>query len=717
VPDGTTALLTPSRAQTARQVTVLHELPARVRLKVPALRWETTLAERLEASLGGRDGIVEARANPACASLTLRYTGTPSRELIQEWIDEAYDSPLPEKPRDEAPSLRPLICGALTVTSALLGVPPLWRGGLLAVSAWPIFQRAITAVREERRLTVDALDASAIGLLGARGDIMAAGLSSSLIAFGEYIRAHTAGRSRRDLTALLGERERFAWVQRGEAKIRLRASEIQPGDIVIVYSGQMISVDGEVVSGHGLVDQQMLTGESRLIESGPGANVYASTLLADGKLYINTEKSGASTRAHQLVRLLEDAPSQETQMTNYARQFADRLVLPTLALAGGVAVVGTPAAAVSVLLFDFATGIRVSAPTTILASLSSAMRRGVLIKGGAGLERLAKVDTLIFDKTGTLTRGTPTVSDVKTFKNEISPEEVLVLAAAAERRLSHPVAQAITREAEKLELPITERSDSHYTLGLGVAATIDGASVLVGDARLLKRHGVELNSHRAKRNGSDPSSSVLIARERELLGEVLYADQVREEAGLALDALRGLGIKEIHMVTGDDEEAALQVAAPLGIENVMANVFPEDKARFVQELREQDKVVAVVGDGINDSPALAFADVSVSLKGGSDIARETADVVLQDDLMGLPLAIETSREAMQIIRQNLAIVGVPNALGLGLAVLGAAGPIVSTAINNGSSVLAAANGLRPLVSNAQRANKGTPAESNRRSGR
>jgi Cu2+-exporting ATPase len=369
-------------------------------VRLPSLRWEKSLAERLEASLAGRNGVLEAHANSLCASLTLRYSGTLSLERIKEWIDEANDSPLPDRAPDEAPSLRPLICGALTVTSALLGVPPLWRGGLLAVSAWPIFQRAIAAVREERRLTVDALDASAIGLLGARGDIMAAGLSSSLIAFGEYIRARTAGRSRRDLTELLGEGERFAWVVRGEAKVRLRASEIQSGDIVIVYSGQMISVDGEVVTGRGFIDQKMLTGESRLVESGPGASVYASTLLADGKLYIKTEKSGASTRAHQLVRLLEDAPSQETQITNYARQFADRLVLPTLALAGGVAVIGTPAAAVSVLLFDFATGIRVSAPTTILASLSSAMRNGVLIKGGASLERLAKVDTLIFDKTG-----------------------------------------------------------------------------------------------------------------------------------------------------------------------------------------------------------------------------------------------------------------------------------------------------------------------------
>ncbi|MBV8718260.1 MAG: heavy metal translocating P-type ATPase [Chloroflexi bacterium] len=703
------------------ECTIVHHVPGRVRLRVRRLQHEPELGQRVVAWLTAQSGVHAARASAPNASLVVTFD---SAVLSVVDIVNMLNAGLPSDAHRAAGSAPPgrsaLICGGLALGLSLFGAPGLITGALLAASAVPVVARALSSLREERQLSADALDATAIGILLARGDIAAAALSASLIAGGEYIRALTARRSQGALTALLAAQGRSAWVVRGRRKERVAAELVEPGDVVVTYPGELLVVDGLVVRGRALVDQKTLTGESVPVLKTAGASVFASTVVTDGKLYVEAQAVGTRTRAGVIVQLLEDAPRHDTRLGNYARRYADRLVLPTFALAGGLLVVtGDIARAVSVLIIDFATGIRVSAPTTVLAAMTSAVHSDILVKGGRALEQLAAVDTLVFDKTGTLTEGRPRVTQVHAFDRAVSRQQVLRLAAGAEQRLSHPAAEAIVQAAQRAGVAIPERGDLHLAVGLGVRAEIEGATIHIGSPRYLARQQVKLSDAArglADDAGRRGASTVFIARDGCLIGALSYADMPRPEAPTVIDALRARGIREFVMVTGDNTQVARYVAQQLRIERVEAEVFPEHKADIVRELQARGHVVGVIGDGINDSPALAHADVSISLKAASEVARETADIVLHGDLNGLPVAVDIARQAMDVIRQNLAIVAAPNAAGMLLAALGMVGPVGATALNNGSNVAAALNGLRPLLRRGGGAPISGPAEPVRRAG-
>jgi P-type Cu2+ transporter len=688
---------------------LVHETPGRVRLRVERLRRDPPRCERVAEAAEAQPGVYAARANPACGSLVLEFDPElTSSAKLRGWLLRGAPGPgtngyRPRRQRSEstADTRVPLLSGVAALALGLVGAPAALTAGLLLVGAAPIAARAVTALTEEHQLSADALDATAVGILAAQGSLPAAALSVALIAGGEHIRALTARQSRAALSGLLAHTSQFAWVQRGRRTEKVAVAGVRPGDTVVIYPGDLVPVDGVVLRGRALVDQTRLTGESEPVVAGTGDAVYASTVLTDGKLYLRAEKVGEATRASRIVRLLDDAPMQDTRLTNYARRYADRLVPPTFALAGGLLLAtGDLARAVSVLIIDFATGIRVSAPTTVLAAMTAAVRRDVLVKGGRAFEQLAAVDTLVFDKTGTLTVGKPHVRLIRALRPGVSEQTLLMLAAAAERRLNHPAARAIVRAAEARQLPIPERGDSQYVVGEGVRADVDGHEVLVGSPTFLRRRQVGLPPGAralADQAGARGISAVFVAHDGDVLGLVGYADEPRPEARLVLDRLRSRGVRDLIMVTGDNTRVAQAVADRLGIDRVQSEVFPDQKAEIVRALQAQGRLVGVVGDGINDSPALAYANVSVSLDAGSDVARETADVVLHGDLHGLPEAIDVARESMRLIRQNLAIVGLPNATGMVLASLGALGPVAATALNNGSSVAAAVNGLRPLM--------------------
>lgn len=682
---------------------IVHRVPGRLRLRVPRLKREPGLAERLLAFLGNQPGIESVRVSLSIAALIVTYDRTSvSPPQVLAWVGRASIAPVVRTARaSPAPRVTSLLCAGAALALSVIGAPAALTIGVLAVGALPIAARAARSLIQERRISVDVLDAVAIGVLGGQGSLLAAALAASLIEGGEYIRSLTARTSGAALAELLSTRGRTAWVLRGQRRERVPVDALAVGDTVVVYPGELIPVDGTVVRGQALVDQKTLTGEAVPVWRSVGQSVFASTIVADGKLYLRAEKVGAATRAGQIVRLLESAPEVDTRMANYARRFADRLVLPTLLLSGGVyAFTGNLSRAIAILIFDLATGIRVSAPTAVLASMTAAARHAVLIKGGHAIERLAAVDVLVFDKTGTLTSGTPAVVEVLSSQPGMPPDEVLRLAAAAEQRLSHPAAEAIVREAVDRGLTIPEREDSHYRVGLGVEARLSGGAVLVGSERFLSARGLAIPSGardataRAGRNGA---TTVFVGWNGTVIGAVAYADRPRTEAAEVLKELHQRGIRRVVMVTGDHPLVARAVARQVGIDQVEAEAFPEQKTEIVRKLQCEGYVVGVVGDGINDSPALAYADVSISLKGGTDLARETADVVLHGDLRGIVEAIDLSRETMALVRQNLTLVAVPNLAGIALATIGLIGPLASTAINNGSAALAAVNALRPLL--------------------
>jgi Cu2+-exporting ATPase len=468
-----------------------------------------------------------------------------------------------------------------------------------------------------------------------------------------------------------------------------------------VYPGELVPVDGTVVSGRATVDQMILTGESLPVEKQEGQQVFASTVVREGKLYLEATKVGRETMAARIIRLIRDAPVHETRVQNYAEHFADRLAPWTFAAAGAAyAGFGDVNRASSLLIVDYATGIRIAAPTTVLAAMTKAARHGILIKGGRYLEKLADVDAIVFDKTGTLTHGTQAIGRIIPYRSDISEERLLTIAAAAEQRLTHPVADAIIRTVAARGIPIPDRQTSEYTIGQGVEARVNGYWVHVGCHRYMDTKQISLSGalQDLEQIDSEAASPIFVAINGGLAGILTYSDPIRPEAASVVSALRERGVRDVVMLTGDRPAVARRVAEALGITRHVADALPEHKAALVKELQAQGRVVAVVGDGINDSPALAQADVGIAVRGGADVARETSHVAfLEGNLGNIPVAIDIAREAVGLIQENWNLVFYPNSLAMLLALPGLIGPVGATVISNGAGIAAAMNALRPLL--------------------
>ena len=593
-----------------------------------------------------------------------------------------------------------LAVSALAFGGAMFGLPTLLTRILLGLGSVPILSRAVRTAVEERKLGVDGLDGAAAVLMLIQGNFKAAGFMTTLIALGEFIREQTSRKCEKMIGDLLGLAGRSAWVVKGKKRTLVPADSVVVGDTVVVYAGEMVPVDGIVTEGNATIDQAKLTGESMPAEAEPGSLVFASTVLHEGKIYVLCSAVGMKTRAGLVVDMVNTAPRFETRTQNYASLAADKFVTPVLALGIlGFAFTRNLTHMMTILIFDFATGIRISAPTAVLASMQKAARTGVLIKSGAALENLAQVDAVLFDKTGTLTVGEPHVNSVITF-NDYSRQDVVRYAAAVEQRNNHPAARAIVRFALKEKVAIPERSDSDTHSALGVEGRVEGHHIYVGNRRFMDdlKFDIECSHQEAQRITDACESFAYVAIDGKLAALMSYSDQLRAESKAVIQALRKRGVKRIVMATGDSEGPARAMAEKVGVDQVHFCVFPEQKADIVKELQRQGFKVAVVGDGINDSPALAHADVAISLHGGTDIAREKASVVLTDDnLTRLPQAIDLARSSLGLVHQSIGIVTLPNAIGLGLATFGAIGPAMATALNNGSAIVAGLNSLRPLL--------------------
>jgi Cu2+-exporting ATPase len=707
---------------------LVHEIPGRMRFRVPRIAEDAEYSRKLNLLLEADANVTEVRLTPEAASVAIRYKIGPisdekMRSHLIDLIQTANKINIPldlktpankQEPQQESNLWLQFALPAASATLALLGgplglpIPPVVIGGTIALAALPVAQRAIDGIVTEKRLTIDFLDLTAITITTLQSQFISPSIMILLVEIGEAIREQTAKSSKLQTLDLLDSLKQFVWAERNGEKQEISIHEVRPGDVVIVYPGDQIPVDGHIIRGKALIDEQKLTGESMPVMRKKGQSVYTSTLVREGQLYIQAEKIGAETRAGQIIKIMQDAPVHDTRIENYAANIANQAVVPTLLLAGVIfAFTRNFGRAASVLTLDFATGIRVSVPTTVLAALTYAARRGILIRSGRALEKLAQVDAVVFDKTGTLTQGEPTVISVETVSESISPLQVLELAAAAEQRLTHPVADAITRYAQAQGAKILSRGKWNYHIGLGVEAEIDGHKVLVGSDRFLLREGVTLDTlHQKHRPHLEVGSSsiIYVASDGELLGAIAYRDPLRPESQAVIKALQTTARMEIHLLTGDKKQTAIAVAKELGIEpsQTHAEAFPEEKVAVVKDLHTHGKTVAFVGDGINDSPALAYADVSVSFASGSDVARETADVVLmENNLRGLPEAIAIARQALQFIHQNTGIVAIPNLGALMLAVAIGIDPLAATLVNNGSTVIAGLNGLRPLLTESE----------------
>ena len=708
------------------ELTIRHFIPGRVRLHIPVLCRRRSLAEAAQAWLRARTEIKSVRINYQCACLIVEYD-LAHEDLLRAMIGRMRLMSLPElrqlmaltgehdertaEPRvgqlDGSSSLlrrMPLALPTVSVALALSANPivtavnlplMLWNAYPIALRAWRVWQR-------ERRLNVDFLDTLAVVASLLQGNPMAGAVVTWLIKLGDWIRDLTAAGSRRAIRELLEFQAKTAHVIRDGVVVSIPSCELAVSDQVVVYPGDMIPVDGEITAGRALIDQKSITGEGLPVTRGTGEAAFAATVIRDGQLTICASRVGADTTAGQIVRLVESAPIGDTRMQNHAERLADRLVVPELVLATGTAVLSADFNRfLSLVIVDYGTGIRVAAPTAVLASMTRAARAGIVIKSGRHLERLAEIDTVVFDKTGTLTYGTPAVLDVLTYQDHITPRHMLGLAAAAETRLRHPVAEALRSKAKELAANIPECDETQYRLGLGVEGQVNGYYLHVGNERFMRQSEIAVSKAAADRAALDEQgySCLFIAIDGAMAGLVPYSDEIRPESRSVLERLRAMGVRNSVMLTGDNQVVARAVGRRLGLTRCFADMLPADKAVAIQELQREGNVVAMVGDGINDSPALSYADVGIAMKHGAEVAHESAHVVLMEDsLWKLVKAVEVSRGAVQLIKQNYAIVAGMNTLALALALPGGLiSPTMTALISNGSAILATLNGLRPIL--------------------
>jgi heavy metal translocating P-type ATPase len=690
----------PSRLEVEMQ----HLLEGRVRLRLVNVSEDDVM--RAAELVRGAPGVVRANASPASRSLLIAFdpSATHASALI-DLLANGDPSTWPKAPPgpERNGATKAFLNTAVLAASASGLVPALPMGAAVALTAIPSMRRSLRALRE-KRLSVDLLDVAAIGISIYTGQPTTAAFITWLLGIGDVILEKTSDTARNAIAKVLKLDAVDAMVVHDGVPKRVKAKSLRVGDTLLIEPGGCIAADGIVVRGEALVDEKALTGESVPHAKRPGDRVLAATVLVEGELFVEIDRTGTDTTAAKIVQILEGAGAKPMTLQRETERIADRLVLPTFGVAGASAVLsGALERATSVLITDFGTGIRIAVPINALTAITIAAREGVLVKGAQYLERLSKVDTIVFDKTGTLTGGMPQIFEVVPLSG-LDVGEVVRFAAAAETRQRHPVAEAIRRYAAraKLVIPEAELGSSVYSIGFGVVAQVLGREVLVGGERFLRARGIALAgaTRVLERHRQAGASSVLVAMDDTIVGVIGYADEPRAESARVVAALKQGGRRRVILMSGDARQPVEATARAVGVDDSYGELLPEDKAQRVREIQHNGHVVAMVGDGINDAPALAVADVGISLDGGTDVALETADVVLlEGGLQKLPDAFRVADDAMRRVRRGLGLVIAPNAVAIGLGALGLINPAVAAMVNNGSTVLAALAGVAPLLTN------------------
>ncbi len=538
-----------------------------------------------------------------------------------------------------------------------------------------------------------------------------AGVIITLILLGKSLEAVTKGRTSESIKRLMGLQPKTATVLQNGVQIELPIEEVEEGDLILVRPGERIPVDGEIVAGRTSVDESMLTGESLPVEKEVGDKVIGASVNKNGSIQFRATKVGVDTVLAHIIKLVEDAQGSKAPIAQMADivsgyfvpvVFAIALVSAGVWLLLGHGVVFALTVFVAVLTIACPCALGLATPTAIMVGTGKGAEHGVLIKSGAALETVHKIDTIVFDKTGTLTKGRPEATDIVPAQG-VDGDEFLSLAASAEKVSEHPLGEAIVRAAEEKKLPILPVSDFEAVPGFGIEAKIDEKRVLVGNAKLLKSHGIDLGGAvtAADQLAGEGKTSMFIAVEGKYAGLIAVADVVKESSAKAIAALHTMGIS-VAMITGDSRKTAEAIARTVGIDRVLAEVLPQDKAAEVKKLQTEGHKVAMVGDGINDAPALAQADIGIAIGSGTDVAMESADVVLmRSDLMDVPTAIMLSKRVIRTIKQNLFwafgynVLGIPVAAGLLYAFGGPLlNPILAAAAMSLSSVSVLTNALR-----------------------
>ena len=594
----------------------------------------------------------------------------------------------------EEPSIKGMIRASSALVAERFVTNDLLKAGITTVASTPLLIEGTKELFQEG-LTSKVLESAAVAISIYRKDYLAANSTNAMLELGEYIEETTVHKSDDLLKELAKPNVEEAWIEKKVddkiTEILVRSSDVQVGDIVVVGIGNTIPVDGHIIEGSGSINQVSMTGEAEPVVKNRGDRVISGTIVEEGRFRIWAEHVGANTATQRIKHYIENSLNEKSSVQLKANKLANKLVPVTLGLATASYIFTKDFERVaSILQADYSCALKLATPVAFKSTISKAGHNGIMIKGAKSIEALNNADTFVFDKTGTLTAGELEVIEVESFSKEWSEEELLNLTASTEEHYFHPVAEAVVKAAKQRGFVHMHHEEVEFIVAHGVKTEVNGKSVVIGSRHFLEDdEKIDFSEHLEKIEKSIKEGKTLlyIGYDGKLLGTITLADEVRSNAKEAISRLKKLGVKNIIMLTGDTKQKAKMIADELGIDEIRAELLPQDKAKIVKELRVQGKKVAFIGDGINDAPALISAQVGISMSRGADIAKATADIsLLKDDIMAVVEAKEYANKTMNLINNNFnATVGINSCILAG-ATFGIFSPIVTAVLHNGTTI-------------------------------
>lgn len=712
---------------------IIHDLPGRIRIGCRAVGYLSAVSYELKQRLENIRFIENVRVNLVTSNLLIFYNAQQAmseeiRQIVETTIASFSIIAFKEERREKSQvtvnerrlqeePISEMLIRVFTTTATLLyvwirGSKPLAKSffsrfltlpGMSSIGlSMPLFRSGLQALKNHRRPNADTLSATAIlfSLLANRG--VSALTIIWLADIAELLTAYSMDRTRRAIRGMLSVGEEFVWqVKNDGSLVKVELTGIKPEDLIAVHTGEKISVDGVILDGTASVDQSSLTGEFFPVRKNTGEEVFAGTVVKSGNITVRAQNVGDQTAIARVIHMVEEASYRKASIQGFADRFSAQFIPVNFLLAFLVYLItGSTTRALNMLIIDYSCGVRLSTATAFSSALGTAARNGILVKGSNYLEMLAESDTLIFDKTGTLTEGKPQVSSIVPINNSTSKRELLEIAAAAEETSTHPMAEAILHEMVTNGWRIPTHGKIEVIVGKGVKTTVERKVVRVGNRRFMEENNIDLMSFQAEVSKivQKGENLIYVGLGRKLAGILGIKDTLRENMKKGLNRLRMQGVDDIILLTGDVEQQAEIIAQRMAMDRYEAEMLPEDKAEVVLRLQSKGVRVVMVGDGINDAPALAYADVGMAMGSKrTDIAMEAGDITITgDNPLMIPAAIKLAQKTMAIVKQNFAAAIGINSIGLLLASVGILPVFWSAVLHNATTIAVVFNSSRLL---------------------
>ena len=684
-----------------------HEIRGRVRLHICQKRMTCRQADQLEYFLTKLNGVISVNVVERNQDVVICYSDNREEMLraIQRFSYEKAEAPesyLQNSGREmNGEYWEKMVNHVVLHYGKKIFLPLPVRTFLTTLKSVKYIWKGVRTLAK-CRIEVPVLDATAIGVSMLRGDFSTASSVMFLLGFGEILEDWTHKKSVDDLARSMSLNVSKVWLITEDSEVQVGTDEIKPGDRVRIHMGTVIPFDGIVTEGEAMVNEASLTGESMPVAKHESSYVYAGTVMEEGELTIRVKETSGSTKFEKIVTMIEETEKLKSAVESKAEHLADRLVPYTLAgTALTYALTRNVTKALSILMVDFSCALKLAMPISVLAAIREANAHHITVKGGKFLEAVAEADTIVFDKTGTLTKAQPTVVDVVSFNGD-SKENLLRLAACMEEHFPHSMAKAVMDAAKERGLTHEEmHSKVEYIVAHGISTMVDGRKAIIGSHHFVfedEKCTIPVGKEELFRNLPEEYSHLYLGIEGKLAAVICIEDPLRPEAPEVVKALRKAGFTQIVMMTGDSDRTAKAIATRVGVDKYYSEVLPEDKAKFVEEAKAQGRKVLMVGDGINDSPALSAADVGIAISDGAELAREIADITIgADDLSVMVTLKEISNGLMDKIHKNYRrIVGINGSL-IALGVTGVIQPTMSALLHNTSTLLIGMDSMKSVL--------------------